>query len=479
MSSQHKFKIISVFILILALAVILGSCDFLDDDSGDTGDSPDGQYTLTVNHEGAGKTIPSEGEHNKDADALVKISVNPDEGWEFVEWGGPDGENVSENDGYYITMDEDKEIIARFEERDLEKITIKDDLIIEKGEEKQFSEKRIYLDGDLKLEPESKLSLKNSILEISLPYKEKNIIEARESSELIISDSKLKSVDNLRESKDWLEWDHIELFASDQSKINVTDSTLGARLHAGPYSENKVENSKIHLVWEQDSNFEISNSTLGIFVIKSTEFAEEDLYLENFQTGTKMNSRKLTGLEDNKLEIEDSTMKKGLEVSFSRESEQKVNFKNCDIELLWTRFPSLEDEVKLSNLPAHEYVEKFDLAQNIDGEEFPYNYVIEDSYLDMIKPEPGNNEVIISNSRGMVHTAGKDLKAELIDSEIVNHLNYISKEIIFEDSALIGDFFRLLSPDSIRRDIEFEEDDIIFNHIFKRSKINLGYIKQH
>lgn len=468
---MNSGKLVIVIVLLLAGSIFIAACD--DRPAGTSGD----RHTLTINHQGEGETTPPEGENYIDPDSMVDISVEAEEGWEFAGWGGQDEEELVKTNGdYQIKMEEDREITAKFELLEREEITMEDDWIIAEGEEEQLKGKRIYLDGDLRLERGAELTLENSLLEISLPYKEKHIIEAGENSELNISASTLKSVDNPEEDNDWLEWHHIGLFAGHESSININDSVVGARLHAGHNSENKVEASKIHFVWEQNSNLAISDSTLGSFVIKSTEFAEEDLYLEGFKTGNEINSRTISGLEENKLKIEDSTMKRGVEVSFSSESQQEVWFKDCDIELLWTRFPPFEGEVKLIDLPAHGHVEKFNLAQNIQGAEFSYNYVIEDSNLDLIKPEPGNNEVILSDAKGMVHAAGKDLRAELINSEISHHYNYISEEIKFKDSTLVGDL-QLLSPDSIRTDIEFEQDDIIFNHIFEKSQIRTDRIK--
>jgi len=71
------------------------------------------EYDLTINIEGQGTTDPAEGTHTYEEGTEVTVEATPDEGWEFVEWTG----DVTDTDPTItVTMDEDKEITAWFEE---------------------------------------------------------------------------------------------------------------------------------------------------------------------------------------------------------------------------------------------------------------------------------------------------------------------------------------------------------------------------
>ncbi len=71
------------------------------------------KYELTVYIEGEGSTDPAEGTHEYEEGEKVTVEAVPDEGWEFVEWEG-DYEGTDEE--ITITMDDDKEVTAVFEE---------------------------------------------------------------------------------------------------------------------------------------------------------------------------------------------------------------------------------------------------------------------------------------------------------------------------------------------------------------------------
>ena len=74
-----------------------------------------GEHDLTIGIEGNGETDPSEGTHTYLHGEDVTVIATPDEGWYFAEWTGdvPEGE---EGEEITITMDEDKDITAVFEE---------------------------------------------------------------------------------------------------------------------------------------------------------------------------------------------------------------------------------------------------------------------------------------------------------------------------------------------------------------------------
>ncbi len=75
----------------------------------------DDEHLLTIAIEGEGSTEPEPGDHVFGDGREVAIEATPDEGWKFVGWTG-DYEGTEEE--ITLTMDEDKEVTAHFEERE-------------------------------------------------------------------------------------------------------------------------------------------------------------------------------------------------------------------------------------------------------------------------------------------------------------------------------------------------------------------------
>ena len=71
------------------------------------------EYELTINAEEGGTTNPEPGTYTYYEGEEVTVEAIPDEGWEFVEWTG---DHESEDAEITVTMDDDKEITAVFEE---------------------------------------------------------------------------------------------------------------------------------------------------------------------------------------------------------------------------------------------------------------------------------------------------------------------------------------------------------------------------
>ncbi len=77
---------------------------------------PEG-YVLSIDIEGGGSTDPYEGEHYyavTSPSIAVDLDTDPDSGWYFYRWEGPDASDIS---GGEIVMDSDKEIVAVFRRR--------------------------------------------------------------------------------------------------------------------------------------------------------------------------------------------------------------------------------------------------------------------------------------------------------------------------------------------------------------------------
>jgi len=75
-------------------------------------------YTLDVTIEGEGTVEIDPDEDEYEFETEVTLKAEPDENWEFVEWTGDVTEGEEEEGTITITMDDDKEITAVFEELD-------------------------------------------------------------------------------------------------------------------------------------------------------------------------------------------------------------------------------------------------------------------------------------------------------------------------------------------------------------------------
>ncbi|MFW6065044.1 MAG: InlB B-repeat-containing protein [Candidatus Natronoplasma sp.] len=104
------------------------------------------EYDFTIEIEGEGKTHPEKGTHTFEYGKDVMLEAFPDEGWYFSHWkgNGIDGEG---SDVINITVEDDKEVTAHFERKEIEEHTLEIDIT---GE------------GLVKVEDEN----------VSLPYKE-------------------------------------------------------------------------------------------------------------------------------------------------------------------------------------------------------------------------------------------------------------------------------------------------------------------
>jgi uncharacterized repeat protein (TIGR02543 family) len=77
---------------------------------------PEGEYWLCIEIEGNGEVDPwgEDGETWHASGAVVDLDVDPDSGWYFYRWEGPDASDIS---GGEIVMDSNKEIVAVFRRR--------------------------------------------------------------------------------------------------------------------------------------------------------------------------------------------------------------------------------------------------------------------------------------------------------------------------------------------------------------------------
>jgi uncharacterized delta-60 repeat protein len=72
------------------------------------------QYTLTINSGEGGTTEPSPGSYDYDCGTLVKITANPDSGYEFSNWSGDVPSGYENNNPLFFTIGLDASITANF-----------------------------------------------------------------------------------------------------------------------------------------------------------------------------------------------------------------------------------------------------------------------------------------------------------------------------------------------------------------------------
>lgn len=96
---------ICLFLIILSVFVVVNACDLLGEQ----------EFTLTIHVQPEkGGEVLTEGTVFP-PDTIVTITPKAESGWELIEWGGENGDEVIKvNDHYQLLMDSDKEIIAHF-----------------------------------------------------------------------------------------------------------------------------------------------------------------------------------------------------------------------------------------------------------------------------------------------------------------------------------------------------------------------------
>ncbi|MBS3817338.1 MAG: hypothetical protein KGY76_07230 [Candidatus Thermoplasmatota archaeon] len=77
-------------------------------------------HLLTIDIEGEGTTVPSEGLNTYEDGEEVTITAHPEEYWEFENWTG---DHVGDEEQITITMDDDKSITANFKEAKVREIS--------------------------------------------------------------------------------------------------------------------------------------------------------------------------------------------------------------------------------------------------------------------------------------------------------------------------------------------------------------------
>ena len=93
----------------------------MDDDQEVTAHFAIKTYDLSVDEDGQGEVEIDPDEDEYDHSTYVNLEAIPEEGWEFVEWTGDYG---GEDEVITITMDEDKEVTAVFEEIPAYELTV-------------------------------------------------------------------------------------------------------------------------------------------------------------------------------------------------------------------------------------------------------------------------------------------------------------------------------------------------------------------
>lgn len=127
---SHKFELIGITILVIALTLTLGSCDMGDD----TEDAEPTMYELTVEMEGNGiifedgeELLEEEDSETTEAEeySSITLEAKPNEGWKFwgwdLEWSEVDrliDKKIN------VAMDEDRTVTAYFEKKETFEVDI-------------------------------------------------------------------------------------------------------------------------------------------------------------------------------------------------------------------------------------------------------------------------------------------------------------------------------------------------------------------
>lgn len=375
-----------------------------------------------------------------------------------------------------VPFDNDKD-------NDREEINIDGDLKVEDGEEKIFEDKKILLEGNLYVNPDATLHIKNSHFQVSQRYKAQRRLVVRKNADFIIENSKFEQKDDQADSPgdDWL---HTNLLLRDSgaNKINIIDSEFNARMqrvrhddHIDITPKTKIINSTVSfLTWGTSAEIDIENSDIGRMILTPKGGGEkEELIVEGIRTNRIIDDFSLESKDGGFLDIKKSILHGGLNADFhvsyqGAEVNKRFRFIDCDLDMIQTNIPPTEERIKISDLPEAGHVDKFDISDHIEGLELSYNYTVEESYFSGVKLELWETNALIEDSLAMLHPHTEGVRAIVRNSKLVHHFNYNSKKMQFEDVLFVGNL-KFLTP-------EHTHEDGSFDHSFINSEANLENI---
>jgi len=222
------------------------------------------EYNLTIKIEGEGTTDPEEGTHAYEEGTKVTLAVVAQKGWYFSHWIGVDSE-VEEDEIISVTLEEDREIVAHFERKEIEEYTLKIDII---GE------------GSAKIDGE----------EVTLPHTEKHEKGTEVTIEAVAE-----------ENWSFVEW--LGDYESDEKKITISiEDDIDIMIHLEKFESAQFEVEILSYDVESKNDEEIL--LLVEYSLENTGDVEDTQKIMLYVEGEKKESTEIT-LEPKEERIEE------------------------------------------------------------------------------------------------------------------------------------------------------------------------------
>jgi len=245
-----------------------------------------------------------------------------------------------------------------------------------------------------------------------------------------------------------------------KSSARISNSELHVRIGlAGSSSEDSPEidvtNSTISfLYWNPRSIARISHSSIGRAVLDFRGGESENLTVEDLKTGKlehmmlKMAEGGLLELTGTQIALPWSANFEILDVGGGTIAGKNVTFKNCNFEHIWCKIPPIKERVEIFELPSG-HVTLFDFQEHVHGLDLPYNVTLSDCTLNSFKIELQKATVLIRDSDLMFHCHGDGNDAIVRNCRLVNHFNYGSGRVVFDNVIINGSLELLfcMNPD--------------------------------
>lgn len=365
---------------------------------------------------------------------------------------------------------------------------INGDIVVKPGGSLRLINNEIKLNGNLIISRWANLILDRTELIIIHKYKGHREINFDKYTNIKINDSAIKTEGNPNEELPGEKWlhSHLDINLSKTRVIEVNESLIQGQIIIGKGDSNltsKIKNSTVSMVrWNTHRKLIIDDyCKLGSLIMSFGGGKKETLIVKGIKSKKVIKNFNIETNDGGKLEINNVKLYKRFSPDFwvrdKGITRKKVIFKDCDMALIQTKFPPTDKTIKIFNLPSPGYIKKFDLSQHVKDIELPYNYIIQNCNIGGIKPELWGTDVHIEDSYLMFHCQGGNVNAVVKNSIILNHFNYGSKEIIFDNVKFI-DSIKFLTCQAPRLEVggEIMDEGGTFNHTFKSCEADLHFL---
>lgn len=326
---------------------------------------------------------------------------------------------------------------------------LKGDLIVNAGEQKVIEDREIRLDGNLLVKEGAELILNNVDLKIVHRYKGHRRIKAEPSTEIAVKNSLIKPVETPKSEYHGEDFILTNLMFSCEGsrQVNVRNSDLHVRLGLGKggpdtqYPNSSISSSKLgYLYWHTGSKTTVESTEIGGLNLDFGKGKSEKLVVKGLRTGKPISDFSLETVDGGKLRLRDTLLHKPPFANFRigdyLVTKKNVIFKDCDLGYIMTKIPPTSNRLKISSLPSGGHWESFNLANEIEGGELPFDYTIIDSNCSGIKIELMRAKISIENSHVMLHTHGFENNALVRNCDLPGHSNHGCSRILFKNTRI-------------------------------------------